>query len=69
VNHYSNIRLLLDMIAIELMIDRQPIRNNEISKKSKKNMNLPKLILPTQLLIQVQWWSYCLMQTLQISQW
>ncbi len=41
------------------------------ARKSKMmNMiNLPKLCLPTQLLIQGQWWSYCVIQVLQTSQW
>jgi hypothetical protein len=42
----------------------------KVRKSKMMNMiNLPKLCLPTQLLIQGQWWSYWVIQVLQTSQW
>jgi len=38
-------------------------------KNNIKRINLAIFFLPTQLFIQVQWWSYCSMHTLHISQW
>lgn len=50
-------------------IAHEPIMNRPITSSTIKRTNLIILCFPTQLLIHVQWWSYCSIQTLHMSQW
>ncbi len=69
VKNYWKVNRSYERTAIDANTDRIAIEASDRSKKVRKKINLLRFFLPTQLLIQVQWWSYCFMQTPQISQW
>lgn len=68
-NHSSYLAGSSRTMQIYPRTEARPTEPRLRMRKNKKKINLPMFFFPTQLLIQVQWWSYCWTQTLQISQW